>query len=265
MPRQDEAEPADVSAPRRGATVQSVSVAMRFLTTLADAGGPLSLGEVARRSGSGSSTAHRYLQSLVAEGLAQQDPASGQYDLGPTALTIGIAALRRIDPIDRAAEAMKALTAEVAASGGVAIWTDRGPTLVRWYRSAQFSISSLGLGDILPIDNSACGLVFQAWLPAARIEAARSLQPDGFRGTVSESECLHRIRTDGWCEMRSHLLRDIRGQAVPVFDAQGEIVAVMTTIDNLGETSGEAEKRALIDAGLRVNAPVAAAVRTAGR
>ena len=128
---------------------------------------------MARRTGTGGSTAHRYLQSLVKEGLARQDPLSGLYDLGPAALSIGIGALKRIDAVDIAARHMKALAQRHAASGGVAIWTERGPTLVRWYRSAYFSINPLALGDILPIDNTACGLVFQAFLPKAVVDAAR--------------------------------------------------------------------------------------------
>ena len=147
-------ETLDAPPEKRSGVIQSVSIAARFLNTLANAEGELALGEVARRTGTGGSTAHRYLQSLVKEGLAKQDPLSGLYDLGPAALSIGIGALKRIDAVDIAAQRMKALAQRHAASGGVAIWTDRGPTLVRWYRSAYFSINPLALGDILPIDNT---------------------------------------------------------------------------------------------------------------
>ncbi|WP_432757309.1 IclR family transcriptional regulator [Consotaella aegiceratis] len=167
---------------KRSGTIQSITIAARFLTILANAEEALALGVLARCAGTSSSTAHRYLHSLMKEGLATQDDATGRYDLGPTALSVGIAALKRIDPIEIAARHMKDLASRIAASGGVAIWSERGPTLVRWYRSAHFSISSLGLGDILPLDNTACGRVFQAFLPEGRIEMARRLQPDHFRG-----------------------------------------------------------------------------------
>lgn len=72
----------DAPGEKRSGTIQSVSIAARFLKTLANAEGELALGEVARRTGTGGSTAHRYLQSLVKEGLARQDPLSGLYDLG---------------------------------------------------------------------------------------------------------------------------------------------------------------------------------------
>ena len=94
---------------KRSATIQSVSIAARFLDILAKADGPLVLGEIARRAQTGSSTAHRYMQSLVREGLAAQDDVTGYYDLGPAALSIGVRAIRRIDAVEVAARAMKAL------------------------------------------------------------------------------------------------------------------------------------------------------------
>lgn len=249
-------QPNDVSqslGEKRAGTIQSVSVAARFLNVLANAEGELSLGEVARRAGSGGSSAHRYLQSLVKEGLARQDPATGLYDLGPAALSIGIAALKRVDAVDIAAARMKALALRHAASGGVAIWTPRGPTLVRWYRSAYFSINPLALGDILPIDNTACGLVFQAFLPKATIAAARKQQPAHFRGSPPSEALLAEVREQHWAELTSHLLSNVTGQASPVFDAQQEIVCVMTTVTDLGQLQSPEDRLALYDEAAQAN------------
>lgn len=225
---------------RKAGTIQSVSTAAAFLRVLADAAGPLALGVIAKRAGTSGSMAHRYLQSLVREELAVQDPASGHYDLGPLALGVGVAALRRLDPVELAATEMKRFAARTAASAGVAIWTERGPTLVRWYRSAVFSINSLALGDVLPVDNTACGLMFQAFLPEERIARARGYQPEGFRGSPPAAAVLAEVRATGWCELKGHLLPHVAGQAVPVFDPQGEIACVMTTVANLGDEVSDA-------------------------
>ncbi len=232
---------------KRPGTIQAVATAIRFLTILANAGEPLALRELSRRAGTGSSTTHRYMQSLVKEEMAVQDPVSGYYDLGPAALSIGIGALNRIDAVDIAAQHMKALTGRMAVSGGIAIWTDRGPTLVRWYRGAYFSISSLALGDVLPLDNTACGLMFQAFLPASRIDKARRVQPDGFRGAPPAAAVLADIRATCWAELTGHLLPEITGQAAPVFDAQQEIVCVMTTVTNLGQSPNPDDRTALLE------------------
>ena len=239
---------------KRPGTIQSVSTAVQFLRVLSNANEPLPLGQIAKAAGTGASTAHRYMQSLVRDGLAQQDPLSGRYDLGPLALSIGIAALKRIDPVEIAAREMKGFVETASASGGVAIWTERGPTLVRWYRSAVFSISSLGLGDILPIDNSACGLVFQAFLPEARIAEARRQQPESFRGSAPSAGQLDQVRRTRRCEMKGHLLPQISGQAVPVFDAQNEIVCAITTIADLGQSGTDETMQQLAATGHRIAA-----------
>ncbi len=218
------------SAGKRSTTIQSVSIAARFLDILARADGPLALGEVARQGRTGTSTAHRYMQSLVRERLVAQDPMTGRYDLGPAALSIGIGALRRIEPIEVAARLMKTLSSEIAASCGVAIWTDQGPTIIRWYRSSDFSISTVSLGDVLPLDNTACGLVFQAYLPRETVAAARKRQPAAFRGNPPSKETLDAAREAAGVELNEHLFSLLTGKAAPVFNAQNEIACVVTTV-----------------------------------
>ena len=242
-----------VAEQKRSTTIQSISIAMRFLKILAGSERSMPLAELARLSGTGRSTAHRYMQSLVKEGLVQQDAASSHYALGAAALSIGIAALRRVDAVEIAGTQMKLLTATHAMSGGVAIWTERGPMLVRWYRSAYFSINSVALGDILPIDNTACGQVFQGYLTPAEVTAARQKQPEHFRGTQPRPSEIERIRAEGWAEMTSHLLSGVTGQAAPVLDAQGELSCVVTTTTNLGELRRPEDRLALQDVARLVN------------
>ncbi|GGB27787.1 IclR family transcriptional regulator [Allosediminivita pacifica] len=255
----------DAGGHRKAGTIQSVSTAATFLRVLANASGPLALGVIAKRAGTSGSMAHRYLQSLVREELAVQDPASGHYDLGPLALGVGVAALGRLDPVELAADAMKDFAARTAASAGVAIWTERGPTLVRWYRSAIFSISSLGLGDVLPLDNTACGLIFQAYLPQDRVASARATQPESFRGSPPTEDRLAEVRASGWLELQGHLLPHVAGQAVPVFDAQGEIACVMTTVANLGDALSSEIGRELSEVAINLSKATAGRVAIGGR
>lgn len=246
-------EDAEETNEKRSATIQSVSIAAVFMKVLANAERELALGEVAKRAHTTGSKAHRYLQSLIKEGLAKQDRLSGRYSLGPTALSIGISALKQVDGVEIAARHMKQLAEETTMSGGIAIWTDRGPTLVRWYRSAFFSVNSLALGDVLPLDNTACGLVFQSYLSATKVDLVRKLQPAHFRGQKPSTAILEQIRTDGWMELTSHLLKNVTGQAAPVFDAQGEIICVMTNVADLGKMHSEQERHMLYNEALKVN------------
>jgi len=233
---------------RRSTTIQSVSIAARFLDILANAEGPLALREIAKRGQTGTSTAHRYMQTLVKEGFVAQDVANGHYDLGPAALSIGIGALRRIEPVEVAARHMKALSLRLAASCGVAIWTERGPTIIRWYRSAHFVISTVALGDVLPLDKTACGFVFQAYLPSERIKAARKLQPARFRGTMPTNATLDAVREAGGADLSEHLFSLLTGKAAPVFDAQKEIACVMTTVSAIDAANAQGHGKELFAA-----------------
>jgi DNA-binding IclR family transcriptional regulator len=237
----------------RDGTVQSVSIAAKFMHILSGAEQALPLGEIAKRADTSRSTAHRYLQSLVKEGLAQQDVTSGHYDLGPMSLSIGVAALRRVEPVEIAGVHVKKLAMTHAISAGIAIWTERGPTIVRWHNSAHFAISTIGLGTILPIDNTACGLVCQAYLPARSIAQARENQPKHFRGDPPLASVLQQVFTEQWAELTSHLLSNVTGQAAPIFDAQGELACVVTSAADLGQMQSGNQLTALKDVAEIIN------------
>lgn len=230
---------------KRSGLIQSVSIAARVMQTLSTADEPLALTELARACCIGAPTAHRYLHSLIKEGLVQQDGASGRYSLGHAALSIGLSALRRIEPVEVAGSLMKELAGRIAASCGVVIWTDVGPVIVRWYRSARFVISTITLGDVLPLDNTASGQVFQAFLPAQRVEAARQRQPEAFRRPRGDGQPLEQVRSECFAERVEHLFTSLTGKAAPIFDAQGELVCVVTTVSTVEAAQAEGHANAL--------------------
>ncbi len=72
-----------------GGGVQSVDTALRVLSALVEMGPPLMLKTVAERADMPPPKAHRYLVSFCRGGLAERDPASGGYRLGPLAVRLG--------------------------------------------------------------------------------------------------------------------------------------------------------------------------------
>ena len=99
-------------------------------------------------------------------GLVRQE-ADSRYDFGPLALQIGLAAMRRIEPVQLAEQALPELVAETGYTALLAVWSNRGPTVVRWQRSREPLVTNLGLGSVLPISRSAAGTVLVAFLPQA--------------------------------------------------------------------------------------------------
>ena len=75
--------------------------------------------------------AHPYLVSFMRLGLVEQDRASGRYELGPLALQMGLACMRRLNPVRIGTEAIVELAADIGQTVALALWGNHGPTVVR--------------------------------------------------------------------------------------------------------------------------------------
>ena len=146
---------------RRG--VQSIDTGIRLLEVLEKAHGPLALKELSAKAELDPSGAHRYLASFVRSGLVAQGSDS-RYDFGPLALRLGLAAIQRSDPVQAAERALPHLVADTGLTALLAVWSNRGPTIVHWQRNRNL-VTSLNLGSVLPVARSSLGRVLLAFLP----------------------------------------------------------------------------------------------------
>jgi DNA-binding IclR family transcriptional regulator len=155
------------AAPRRG--IRSVGTGLAVVRALAAVGGPLPLKEIAARSGMPPDKAFRYLVSFVDCGLVVQDPASANYDLGPLALEIGLAALGRINELEVVTAALREVTSATGHDAHATAWTVNGPTVIRWMQGADEIALKVREGVVLPLLGSATGRVWAAHLPRAAV------------------------------------------------------------------------------------------------
>jgi DNA-binding IclR family transcriptional regulator len=157
---------------RRG--IQSIETGVPLLEALERAGGPLALKDLAERAGLDPSGAHRYLASFVRCGLVVQG-ADSRYDFGPLALRLGLASIQRLDPVQATERALPALVAETGFTALLAVWSNRGPTIVHWQRTGDL-VTSLNLGSVLPVARSSIGRMLLAFLPAGVTAEALALE-----------------------------------------------------------------------------------------
>ena len=220
-------QPPSAPSSRRG--IQSVETGLRVLAALAAAGGPAPLTALGVRAGLSPSQTHRYLQSLVASGMAVQDAAS-RYDLGPGVIRIGIAALARLNAFSRAEAAMLRFVEETGRTGLLSVWGEAGAVCVRWFPGRPAVVTSLGVGSVMPLLFSATGRVFLAFLTpqelagplaAARAEAATPIEI----APVQQS-----VRQALLAESSDAVFVGLRTLAAPIFDLQGRLSMVATTI-----------------------------------
>src|SRR3954471_21526346 len=149
---------------RESRGIQSIDTGIRLLEVMEKADGALALKELAAGADMDPSSAHRYLASFVRCGLVRQDSDS-RYDFGPLALHIGLAAVRRLDPVQLTERALPDLVKETGFTALLCVWSNRGPTVVHWQRSPTPLVTNLSLGSVLPVARSATGTIFVAFLP----------------------------------------------------------------------------------------------------
>ncbi len=188
------------------------------------------------------SQAHRYLTSWVRTGLMKQDGETGNYALAEGCLHLGLAALRAVEPIERAATALKKLVEETGQTGMLTVWSEAGPVCVRWLRGTTLVGTDAGLGSLFPVLGSAVGRLFATHLPAALVEPLamaelkRLGEPASQAATRAALVAIAKdVRHSGYSLARGHFVNGIDAIAAPVWDFQAQLVAGLGLVLRDGE------------------------------
>ena len=207
--------------------VQSLEVGLSVLNVLVEAGTALMLKEVAAAADMHPAKAHRYLVSLVKCGYAKQQ-TDGRYGLGNAALAMGLAATRRSDGLQIAQPCLQQLHQDVEEYLQVARWTPLGPLVVQFLDN-EFGIPiGAKVGAIMPILRSATGRVFASFLPEAVVRPLmEQASQDAEVWQVFQTQ-KQRIVQQGCCVVEGEMVLGINAIAVPVFDANSDVVFVLT-------------------------------------
>jgi len=223
--------------------IQSVEIGLLVAKKLAESPGALQLKELAARSGLSASKTHRYLVSLVRAGLVQQ--IDGRYDLGHSALGLGLAALARIDVVRMASPALASVRDRTGETTFLAIWGHNGPTIVRWEESSQPVTVNVRVGSIMPLLTSATGRLFAAFLPPEQTKAMlrsemqnlrKRESTSGTRRVLNEFRRLQvKIRSTGLSPADGTQLASVSALSAPIFDVDGRIVAAITSLGPRGD------------------------------
>lgn len=241
-----------LATPKPKQKVQSAEVGTDILKALADLSPSTSLSALAEHVQMPASKVHRYLQALIASGFAMQDAATNHYSLGREALYVGLAALGSMDVVKLAAAPASELRDEFNETCFLAVWGNRGATVVLLEQAHRSVTLVTKLGSVLPLLSSGTGLVFAAHLPAAE---TRELAAHELRSTAKHpladnhdyQQQMTRIRATGLYSVHGLLMPGIDALAAPIFDASGHIAAVLTMVGSASvfhadENSAAAQK-----------------------
>ena len=210
--------------------IQSIDTGIRLLEVMENADGALALKELAAGAGMDPSSAHRYLASFVRCGLVRQDSDS-RYDFGPLALHIGLAAVRRLEPIQLIERELPALVAETGFTALLCVWSNRGPTVVHWQRSPTPFVTNLALGSVLPVSRSATGTIFVAFLPqtmTAELLASEAKREPVDRDALARS--VERAKKARLAFVDNTVIPGLSAVSSPVLQWNGQAAAAVTLI-----------------------------------
>jgi DNA-binding IclR family transcriptional regulator len=225
----DDSTPA--TAPRQQ-KVQSAEVGVGILKALAELSPATSLSKLAEHVGMPASKVHRYLQALVDSGFAEQDPASNHYRLGRSALQVGLAALNQLDVLKTSAPALIALRDELNETCFLAVWGNKGPTVVYVEQSLGAVTLVTQIGSVLPLLSSSTGLVFDTFLSASETASLRKAESAALT-TAQLKEIDHHvreIRSTGVHQIHGLLMAGVNAVSSPVFAMGNKLVGVVTVV-----------------------------------
>jgi DNA-binding IclR family transcriptional regulator len=220
------------TAERNG--VRSVAIAAAILKALAAGGGELPLKGLTAATGMPRAKVHRYLASLRAAGLIDQDAETGHYRIGPAAVTIGLVGLGRTSPVRQVQDALPHLRDTIGETVTAAIWGDHGPTIVAMEESDHPVTMNVRMGSVLPLLSSVIGRVFLAFLPdqvtRPLVAAERRARASGLPKKEELAELIADIRQRKVSWAHSPLLPGVDAIAAPVFDYRGKLAAVICAV-----------------------------------
>ena len=121
--------------------------------------------------------------------------------LAPLALSLGLTALRRQNPIARASQSLAALRDATDQSATLAVWGETGPVVVALEPSRHPVSMNVRIGTELPADKTALGQVFLSWQDKA--------------DTADEAQA---------CTIDGDLLPGVAACAAPVFGHDGALL-----------------------------------------
>jgi DNA-binding IclR family transcriptional regulator len=255
----------------------TVARAVRILRAIAEAddGRPQSVTELAGRVDLSTSTVHRLLQLLRAEGMVETAPRTRRYVVGIELYRLGMLAARRYGFVDVARPIQERLV-EVCRETcvlGAYLPQEGNMAFIQQVETQHPLRFAMPMHVSLPLVWGASGLSILAFVEPERAEeiiaAAEPSPVDGAAPPPRDvlDERLDEVRRRGYAHSQGEKLADSVGIAAPVFGQDDEILgclAVTIPVTRFDASSRDHLGRLVADAADELSASLGASRRASG-
>lgn len=228
-------------------SVKTVDRLVRIIDSFSSSQPSWTLTELSEHLDLPKSTLHRFLRSLQAHGILQQDEASKQWRLGYRLFVWGSLAERSTALLDIARPVMRDLSAETGETALLTVYHAEEVFCVEKVESSYSVRLALDVGTRHPPHAGASSKILMAYLPEEEIEAIIGDQGLGkvCANTITDGDELRRelrkIREQGYAQSVEETDPGAWGVATPIRDWDGQVVAA---IGIAGPTSRHGEELA---------------------
>ena len=228
------------NSPERRQRVQSVEMGMTVLKALGRMGGVATLSAISAEVDEMPPKVHRYLASLVQEGLVAQEEGSQRYRLGPEVIHLGLSAMKLLDPVRVSQPVLAQLCEQLGLTAILVVMGNMGPTVVRWEEPLLPVTVNVRVGSVMPMLWSASGRVFLAYSADEHVRQIAQSELDRAipiqRALLDRTRPIEHLnevtRAHGCSVAVDTLIKGMAGISAPIFDFSGRIcgaIAVMGT------------------------------------
>lgn len=224
--------------------VPAVDRAARVLAFLETQERPLGISEIARHLGASKGAVRDVLETLRSHGLLDRDEASKQYRLGARLVRLGNAAMGRVDLGSAARPVMGRLAQE---TGETVLLVVRQGERAQIVEKAESDLPTMRIseqvGRRIPLMAGASGKIWMAFATDAdRDRHLKRLPLYTERGAATEREyreMLESARRYRFALDEQEYLEGVNAVGAPVFDARGELAAVLLVVGLAGSLTDE--------------------------
>jgi IclR family acetate operon transcriptional repressor len=208
--------------------VEAVERAAAVLDVLAENGGELGTNEIARRSRINPSSVSRLLATLVSARLVDFDAESGRYRLGVRLVQLGNAAAAGLGLREAAVPELRRLVDATGETATLSVPGEHEAITVDYVQSAASVQSVARVGRPSVAHATATGKVLLAFGDVApRPGALRRYTSRTIVTRKALAAEIDRVRERGWAKAVREREEDLSAVAAPVFDARGDLVAIV--------------------------------------